>query len=98
VERKKFSDRSRQRRKEREADRMSLIEQELKRQSDLLNQISQQGTAASQPQIEAGHDATGPPSQRKSNGASTDLPEDDDEPTIRYPADDITSRHLASYM
>jgi hypothetical protein len=47
VERKKFPNRSRQRRKEREADRMSLIEQELKRQSDLLNRISQQGTAAS---------------------------------------------------
>jgi hypothetical protein len=69
---------------------MSLIEQELKRQSDLLNQISQQGTAASQPQIKAGHDATGPPSQRRSTVASTDLPEDDDEPVIRYPVDDIT--------
>jgi hypothetical protein len=46
VERKKFPDRSRQRRKEREAGRMSLIEQELKRQSDLLNRMSQQGTAA----------------------------------------------------
>jgi hypothetical protein len=72
VERKKFPDRSRQRRKEREANRMSLIEQELKRQSELLNRISQQRTAASQPQIEAGHDATGPPSQRKSSVASTD--------------------------
>jgi hypothetical protein len=90
VERKKFLDRSRQRRKERKADRMSLIEQELKRQSDLLNRISQQGTAASQPQIEVAHGATSPPSQRKSSVASTDLPEDDDEPAIRYPVDDIT--------
>jgi hypothetical protein len=69
---------------------MSLIEQDLKWQSDLLNRISQQGTAVSQPQIEAGHDATSPPSQRKSSVASTDLPEDDDEPAIRYPVDDIT--------
>jgi hypothetical protein len=69
---------------------MSQIEQELKWQSDLLNWISQQGTATSQPQIEAGRDATGPPSQRKSSVASTDLPEDDDEePAIRYPVDDI---------
>jgi hypothetical protein len=90
VERKKFPDRSRQRRKEREADRMSKIEEELKRQSDLLNRMSQQGATASQPQIEAGHDATGPPSQQKSSVASTDLPEDDDEPAIRYPMDDIT--------
>jgi hypothetical protein len=90
VERKKFPDRSRQRRKEREADHKSQIEQELKRQSDLLNWISQQGTAASQPQIEAGHDATGPPSQRKNSVASTDLPEDDNEPVIRYPVEDIT--------
>jgi hypothetical protein len=49
VERKKFLDRSRQRRKEREADRMSLIQEEMKRQSDLLNRMSQQGTTASQP-------------------------------------------------
>jgi hypothetical protein len=90
VEKKKFPDRSRQRRKEREADHMSKIEEELKRQSDLLNWMSQQGTIASQPQIEAAHDATGPPSQRKSSVASTDLPEDDDEPAIRYPVDDIT--------
>jgi hypothetical protein len=69
---------------------MSKIEEELKRQSDLLNWMSQQGTTASQPQIEAAHDATGPPSQRKSSMASTDLPKDDDEPAIRYPVDDIT--------
>jgi hypothetical protein len=69
---------------------MSLIEEELKRQSDLLNRMSQQVTAASQPQIEAAHDATGPPSQRKSSVASMDLPEDDDEPAIRYPVDGIT--------
>jgi hypothetical protein len=90
VERKKFPNRRRQRRKEREADSMSLIEQELKRQSDLLNWMSLQGTAASQQQIEAAHDATGPPSQRKSSMASTDLPEDDDELAIRYLVDDIT--------
>jgi hypothetical protein len=52
--------------------------------------MSQQGTAASQPLIEAAHDATGTPSQRKSSVASTDLPEDDDESAIRYPVDDIT--------
>jgi hypothetical protein len=90
VERKKFLDRSRQRRKEREADRMSQIEEQLKRHIDMLNRMSQQGTAASQPQIEATHDATGPPSQRKSSVASTDLPGDDDEPAIHYPVDDIT--------
>jgi hypothetical protein len=90
IERKKFSDRSHQRRKEREADCMSMIEEELKRQSDLLNQISQQGTAASQSQIEAAHDAIGPPSQQKSSVASIDLPEDDDEPTTRYQVDYIT--------
>jgi hypothetical protein len=73
VERKIFPDRSRQRRKEREADHISQIEEELKWQSDMLNRMSQQGTAASQPQIEAAHDATGPPSQRKSSVASTDL-------------------------
>jgi hypothetical protein len=89
VKRKKFPDRSRQRRKEREADRMSLIEEELKRQSDLLNRMRRLGTATSQPQIEAAHDATDPPSQRKSSVASTDLPEDDGEPAIRYPVDDI---------
>jgi hypothetical protein len=64
----------------------------------MLNQINQQGTTTSQPQIEAAHDATGPPSQRKSSVASTDLPGDDDEPAIHYPVDDITDRHLASYM
>jgi hypothetical protein len=90
VERKKFPDRSHQRRKEREADRMSQIEEQLKRHTDMLNRMSQQGTAASQPQIKVAHDATGPPSQRKSSVASTDLPEDDDEPAIRYPVDDIT--------
>jgi hypothetical protein len=52
--------------------------------------MSQQGTAASQPQIEAAHDATSPPSQQKSSVASTDLPGNDDEPAIRYPVDDIT--------
>jgi hypothetical protein len=69
---------------------MSKIEEELKRQSDLLNWMSQQGTATSQQQIKVAHDATGPPSQRKSSVASTGLPEDDDEPAIRYPVDDIT--------
>jgi hypothetical protein len=69
---------------------MSQIEEQLKRHTYMLNGMSQQGTAASQPQIEAAHDATGPPSQRKSSVASTDLPEDDDEPVIRYPVDDIT--------
>jgi hypothetical protein len=90
VERKKFTDRSHQRRKERDTDRMSKLEEELKQQSELLNRMIQQGTAASQPQIEAAHDATGPPSQSKSSMASTDLPEDDDESAIRYPVDDIT--------
>jgi hypothetical protein len=56
----------------------------------MLNRMSQQGTDASHPQIEAAHDATSPPSQWKSSVASTDLPEDDDEPAIRYPVDDIT--------
>jgi hypothetical protein len=69
---------------------MSQIEEELKRQSDLLNRMSQQGTATSQPQIEDAHDATGPPSQQKSSMASADLPEDNDEPAIHYPVDDIT--------
>jgi hypothetical protein len=90
IERKKFPDRSRQRRKEREADRMSQIEKQLKQRTDMLNWMSQQGTTTSQPHIEATHDATGPASQRKSSVASTELPRDDDEPAIRYPVDDIT--------
>jgi hypothetical protein len=69
---------------------MSQIEEQLKRHTYMLNQMSQQGTAASQSQREAAHDATGPASQRKSSVASTELPRDDVEPTIRYPVDDIT--------
>jgi hypothetical protein len=69
---------------------MSQIEEQLKRHTYMLNWMIQKGTIASQPLIEAAHDATGPPSQRKSSMASTDLPGDDDEPAIRYPVDDIT--------
>jgi hypothetical protein len=69
---------------------MARIEEQLKQHQDMLNQMSQQGTGASQPQIEAAHDSTGLASQRKSSVASTELPGDDDEPTIRYPVDDIT--------
>jgi hypothetical protein len=69
---------------------MAQIEEQLKRHTDMLNQMSQQGTAASQPQIEAAHDAIGLTSQQKSSVASTELLGDDDEPTIRYPVDDIT--------
>jgi hypothetical protein len=71
VKRQKFPDRSHQRRKEREANHMSQIEEQLKRHIDMLNRMSQQGTTASQPQIEAANDATGPLSQRKSSVAST---------------------------
>jgi hypothetical protein len=49
IERKKFPDRSYQRRKEREADRMSQIEEQLKWHTDMLNRMSQQGTATSRP-------------------------------------------------
>jgi hypothetical protein len=98
VERKKFPNRSCQRRKKREADRMSLIEQELKRQPDLLNRISQQGTAASQPQIGAAHDATGPPSQWKSSW----LPRTSQRMMMNRGSTTqwmiSRSRHLASYM
>jgi hypothetical protein len=71
---------------------MAKIEEQLKRHLDLLTQISQQGTGQSQPQIEAAFDATGPTSQRKSSVASTELPTDNDEPTmaLRYPVVDIT--------
>jgi hypothetical protein len=48
VERKKFPDISRQRRKEREADFMSQIEEQLKWHTYMLNRMSQQGTTASQ--------------------------------------------------
>jgi hypothetical protein len=77
---------------------MSQIEEQLKRHTDMLNQMSQEGTTASQPQIEDAHDATGPASQRKSSVASTELSGDDDEPAIRYPVDVSRRRHLASYM
>jgi hypothetical protein len=40
VERKKFPDRSRQRRKKREVDRMAQIEEQLKWHQDMLNQMS----------------------------------------------------------
>jgi hypothetical protein len=68
---------------------MSQIQEQLKRHTDMLNRMSQQGTTVSQLQIEVAHDATGPPSQRKSSVASTELPGGDDEPAIRYPVDDI---------
>jgi hypothetical protein len=59
--------------------------------------MSQQGTAAYQPQIEAAHYATGPTSQWKSSVASMELPGDDDEP---FATQWMISRrrHLASYM
>jgi len=97
VGRKKYPDRSRQRRKEREADRMHKIEEQLKRHQDMFEALSQQGAtgAPSQRQIdEAAFDATGAPSHRKSSVASTELlANDDDAPTmdpLRYPVDDIT--------
>jgi hypothetical protein len=98
FERKKFPDRSRQRRKEREADHMSLIEEELKRQSDLLNWMSQQGTATSQPQIKAAHDATA----HHLSGKAAWLPRTSQRmmvnrrSTIQWMIS--RSRHLASYM
>jgi hypothetical protein len=39
---------------------MSRIEEQLNRHTDMLKRMRQQGTATSQPQIEAAHDATGP--------------------------------------
>jgi hypothetical protein len=69
---------------------MAQIEEQLKQHTDMLNRMSRQGTAASQPQIEVAHDATGRASQRKSSVASTELPGDDDEPAICYLVDDIT--------
>jgi hypothetical protein len=68
---------------------MSHLEEQLKRHTNMLNRMRQQGTTASQPQIEAAHDAIGPASQQKSSVSSTELPRDDDEPAIRYPVDDI---------
>jgi len=101
--RKKFPDRSHQRRKEREAmearaaaDRLRNIEEELKLQKEQIAAvISQQGTSGQSQRhmVEAACDGTGGPSNRKSSVASTELQDGNDDavaPLRRYPVDDIT--------
>ena len=103
-ERKKYPDRSRQRRKDRaevEADsqkeRMRLIEERLKQQQDEINALKEQSTTGPSQQHTA-FDATGLSNNRKSSVASTEVPGDDngdadDAPTmapVGYPVDDIT--------
>ena len=87
AERKRYPDKSHQRRKEREAaekaaaeaekaaaaDRLRNVEEALKRQQDQIDRLSQQGTGQSQRHIlEAAFDGSGP-SNRKSSVASTQL-------------------------
>ena len=105
-EKKKYPDRSRQRRKDllaaeaqRQVDRWTSIEEELKRQREQaqrqqvqIDRLSQQqGTGQSLPQMEAAFDGTAP-SNRKSSVASTQLLSDDgyDAPPMMYPVDHIT--------
>ena len=100
--RKKFPDRSHQRRKEREAmearaaaDRLRNIEEELKLQKEQIAVLSQQGTSGQSQRhmVEAACDGTGGPSNRKSSVASTELQDGNDDavaPLRRYPVDDIT--------
>ena len=100
--RKKFPDRSHQRRKEREAmearaaaDRLRNIEEELKLHKEQLDALSQQGTTGQSQRhmVEAACDGTGGPSNRKSSVASTELQDGNDDavaPLRRYPVDDIT--------
>ena len=93
-DRKRYPDRSRERRKARNADRMQRIEETLRMQQEQINVLSQQGSGPSQRQRDADPalDATSPPSQRKSSVASTEFPADDDAVMLapRYPVDDIT--------
>ena len=96
AERKKFPDKSHQRRKERvemeeknKADRLCQIEEQLKLQYDHINALIQQGSGPSQ----AAFDVAAP-SNRKSGVASTEQPVDDDDAPmmghLRYPVVDIT--------
>jgi hypothetical protein len=99
--RKKFPDRSHQRRKEKEAmearaaaDRLRNIEVELKLQKEQIAVLSQQGTSGQSQRhmVEAACDGTGVPSNRKSSVASTELQDGNDDavaPLRRYPVDDI---------
>jgi hypothetical protein len=95
-ERKRFPDRSHQRRKARDADQMQWIEETLRSQQEQINIVlSWQGTGPSQRQHEdPAFDATGPQSQWKSSVASTELPTDDDAVMLapRYPVDEPTLR------
>src|SRR4051812_31669919 len=103
-ERKKYPDRSRQRRKDKaevEADsqkeRMRLIEERLKQQQDEINALKEKSTIGPSQQHTA-FDATGLSNNRKSSVSSTEVPgddngDDDDAPTmapVGYPVDDIT--------
>src|SRR3954464_14437199 len=103
-ERKKYPDRSRQRRKDRaeveansQKERMRLIEERLKQRQDEINAIKEQSTTGPSQQHTA-LDATGLSNNRKSSVASTEVPgddngDDDGAPTmapVGYPVDDIT--------
>ena len=79
-ERKKYPDRSRQRRKDRAAveadsqkERMRLIEERLKQQQDEINALKEQSTTGPSQQHTA-FDATGLSNNQKSSVASTEVP------------------------
>lgn len=84
----------RQGRKETTADRLQRLEETFRMLEEQIDVLSQQGTGPSQWWDEdPAFNATGPPSQRKSSVASTELPADDDAVMLaapRYPVDDIT--------
>ena len=78
---------------------MQQIEEILRRQQEQIDALSQQAAGPSRQQEDPAFDTTGPPSQRKSSVASTELPADDDAPIApRYPVDDIMERENVSYM
>ena len=85
--------RSRQRKKDREANRFMMFERALREQQKQLDELKQKTSQGKQSPVDCSAAA---PSQRKSSVASTELQADDhalmdDAPTMpRYPMDDIT--------
>jgi hypothetical protein len=84
--------RSRGRKKKQHADRLQQIEEKLAWQQKQIEALtSQQATGPSQQHEDPAFDTAGPPSQRKSSVASTELVRPIDDITApRYPVDDIT--------